>query len=139
MENRKDLATILNQAQVFYLATADEDGTPHVRPFGAVARYEGHTWFCTGKGKAVYEQMMKNTKVELAAMVSGGEAPCWVRAKGMALYEENEGAREAMFASRPKLKDMYADRMEKFVMFRLVETVANLYDINGNVMEELEV
>ena len=56
MENRKDLATILNQAQVFYLATADEDGTPHVRPFGAVARYEGHTWFCTGKGKAVYSK-----------------------------------------------------------------------------------
>ena len=56
LENRKDLATILNQAQVFYLATADEDGTPHVRPFGAVARYEGHTWFCTGKGKAVYSK-----------------------------------------------------------------------------------
>ena len=36
MKNSKDLAMTLNVAKVFYLATADADGTPHVRPFGAV-------------------------------------------------------------------------------------------------------
>lgn len=138
MKNSKDLAMTLNVAKVFYLATADADGTPHVRPFGAVVRYEGHTWFCTGKGKAVHEQLQKNDKVEIAAFMPGMDAPCWVRAKGHVVLEDNEGAKQAMFAAFPQVKEMYADKKDQFVVFYFVGE-ANLHDLGGNVIESLTV
>ena len=138
VEERKDLADLLNYAKVFYLATADEDGTPHVRPFGAVVRHDGGIWFCTGKGKAVHEQLVKNAKVELVAMVPNLGGPYWVRAKGTVALEDNAGAREAMLEFHPNLREMYADKMDKLLMLHFV-CEANLHDIGGQMVEALKV
>ena len=37
----------LKKIGVFYVATADAEGNPHVRPFGAVAEFEGKTYIIT--------------------------------------------------------------------------------------------
>ena len=35
------VAHFLKDCKTFYLATAEESGQPHVRPFGAVCMFEG--------------------------------------------------------------------------------------------------
>ena len=51
MGAKRDLVDVLHEAKGFYLATADAEPEvkPHVQPFGAIVRYDGKTWFCTGK------------------------------------------------------------------------------------------
>ncbi len=41
----------LKKNRVFYIATADSEGRPHVRPFGAVAEIYGKPYICTNNTK----------------------------------------------------------------------------------------
>ena len=41
----------LRKAGIFYIATVDDDNKPHVRPFGAVAEFEGKAYICTNNRK----------------------------------------------------------------------------------------
>ncbi len=49
----------LKKCGTFYLAT-EENGQPHVRPFGAVCMFEGKLYIVTNNQKKVYLQMIKN-------------------------------------------------------------------------------
>lgn len=141
MENKRDLVDVLQEAKVFYLATADAEpeGKPHVRPFGAVVRYDGKTWFCTGKWKNVYAQIMANANIEISATIEGERGPEIVRASGYAVFEDNQGAKDAMFESMPELKKMYADKLDQFMVFYLIGQPARVYSMDGTVREEVEV
>ena len=138
---KRDLVDVLHEAKVFYLATADAEpeGKPHVRPFGAVVRYDGKTWFCTGKWKNVYAQIMANANIEISATIEGERGPEIVRASGYAVFEDNQGAKDAMFESMPELKRMYADKLDQFMVFYLVGKPAKIYSMDGRVKEEVEV
>ena len=57
----------LKSCGTFYLAT-DENGQPHVRPFGAVCEFEGKLYIVTNNQKKVYQQMKANGKVEICGM-----------------------------------------------------------------------
>lgn len=46
----KEVLEFLKQAGTWYLAT-DEDGQPHVRPFGTELIYQGRLYFQTGLKK----------------------------------------------------------------------------------------
>lgn len=141
MENKRNLVDVLHEAKVFYLATADAEpeGKPHVRPFGAVVRYDGKTWFCTGKWKNVYAQMMANASIEISATIDGEQGPEIVRASGYAVFEDNQGAKDAMFEHMPELKKMYSDKMDQFMVFYLNGQPAKIYNMDGTVKEEVEV
>ena len=66
----------IKKAGVFYIATVDADGQPRVRPFGAVAEFEGKVYICTNNTKACYAQMLANPKTEISGMVADGT---WIR------------------------------------------------------------
>ena len=131
----KDLVDVLHEFKVFYLAT-ESGGKPHVRPFGAVVRYDGRVWFCSHDAKNVCRQMKTNPQIEIAAT---GPDAVWVRVTGKAVFEDNPGAKNAMFALMPQLRDMYAAQMDHFVVFYLQDATAVLCKIDGTKIEDLQV
>ena len=52
------VCAFLDEAQVYYLATAEGD-QPRVRPFGAVSEINGSAYICTNNTKPVYRQLDK--------------------------------------------------------------------------------
>lgn len=99
----EEVLKFLQEAKVWYLATADEDGQPHVRPFGSQMIYNGKLYFQTGLKKDVAKQLLKNPKIEISAMNKGQ----WIRLKAEAVYDESIEAQEAMLDTMPSLKKAY--------------------------------
>lgn len=89
---------------VFYIATADSDGQPHVRPFGAVAEFEGKAYICTNNTKQCYAQMLANPKTEISGMAPDGT---WIRVASRLVRDDRDEARAAMLEANENLKEMY--------------------------------
>lgn len=139
MGKKRDLVDVLHDAKVFYIATVNKEDKPCVRPFGAVVRYDGKAWICTGKWKHVYQQLMDNCNIEIAATLMGENGPEIVRYTGVAVPDEKQGAKDAMMEALPMLKDLYAGKMNQFAVFYL-EGEAKIYAMDGaTVKEELMV
>lgn len=82
----------------------NDGGQPHVRSFGAVCEFEGKLYIVTNNQKKVYQQMLKNGKVEICGMSKGR----WIRVEGtvkedlrrearVAMMEENTAALSSMY------------------------------------------
>ncbi|MBQ6660640.1 MAG: pyridoxamine 5'-phosphate oxidase family protein [Lachnospiraceae bacterium] len=93
----------LQKTGTFYVATVEGD-QPRVRPFGAVAEFEGKTYICTNNTKACYAQMLANPKTEICGMQPDGS---WVRVSGKLVRDDRDSAREAMLNANPGLGMMY--------------------------------
>ena len=76
-EGIKKVCDFLDEAQTYYLATAEGD-QPRVRPFGTALLYDGKLYIQTGKVKAVSKQIAANPKVEICAFKDGK----WLRLAG---------------------------------------------------------
>lgn len=100
----EEILKFLQDAGVWYLAT-DEDGQPHVRPFGSQMIWNGKLYFQTGLRKDVAKQLLRNPKIEISAMNKKGE---WLRLKAEAVYDPAIEAQQAMLDTMPELKKMYA-------------------------------
>lgn len=94
----------LKNAKTYYLASVDENGKPHVRPFGTSEIFEGKLYIQTGRSKEVAKQIAKNPNVEISAMV-GGE---WIRLSGELVDDNRREAKEHMLEAYPSLKGMYS-------------------------------
>ena len=93
----------LKSCGTFYLAT-EENGQPHVRPFGAVCEFEGRLYIVTNNQKKVYQQMKKNGKVEICGMYKG----TWIRVEGEVKEDARREARVAMMENNAaSLSSMY--------------------------------
>ncbi len=92
----------LKKCGVYYLAT-DEDGQPHVRPFGTIDLFEGKLYIQTGRVKPVARQMKANPKVELSGMADGK----WIRVTAEAVLDERIEAQKHMLDAYPSLQGMY--------------------------------
>lgn len=99
------IAEELKKVNVFYVATVDAAGDPHVRPFGAVAEFEGRTYICTGNKKACYEQMTGHNRVEISGMAPDGT---WLRLQADLVRDDRDAARAAFLEQYPDLKSMYS-------------------------------
>ncbi len=95
----------IRKTGVFYLATVDSENQPRVRPFGAVAEFEGKVYICTNNTKKCYDEMMKNPKVEICGMLDEGT---WIRVCGKAVRDDRDEARQAMLDSNEGFKNMYS-------------------------------
>ena len=93
----------LKEVGVFFIATTDGE-QPRVRPFGAVAEFEGKTYICTANTKACFKQMSANPKIEISAMYPGGE---WLRLSAEVKKDDRREARTAMLEQCPSLRSMY--------------------------------
>lgn len=95
----------LKQCGAFFLATVDGD-QPRVRPFGALAVFEGRLYLQTGKVKNVYRQLAANGKFELCGMKPNGTE--WIRVSGTLINDDRIQAKQHMLDQNPGLKKMYA-------------------------------
>ena len=102
MNAAERVCAFLDEAQVYYLATADGD-QPRVRPFGTALVYEGKLYIQTGKVKPVSKQLASNPKAEICAFSKGQ----WVRISGKLLNDERREVKVAMLEKYPNLKRMY--------------------------------
>lgn len=93
----------LAAAGTFYLAT-DDDGQPRVRPFGAVAEFDGRIYLCTNNTKPCFRQMTQNPRVEVSAASEGR----WIRIAGELIPDPRPEAKAAMLAANPVLTSMYS-------------------------------
>lgn len=100
----KEITEILKKVGVFFLATTDENGDPHVRPFGAVAEIDGMTCICTNNTKKCFKQMLRHSTVEISGMCGEGE---WIRLTADAVLLDSDDARAAFLEQCPELKGMY--------------------------------
>ena len=101
----KEVVQFLKDCKTFYLATAEENGQPHVRPFGAVCEFEGKLYIVTNNQKKVFAQMLKNPKIEISGMAKGK----WIRLEAEAIHDARREARAAMLEENTAaLSSMYA-------------------------------
>ena len=98
----KTVYDFLKTAGTYFLGTV-EDGQPRVRPFGTVNLYKDRLYIQTGKSKNVSQQLHKNPKLEICAMVEGR----WIRVEGTAVLDDDREARVSMLEAYPNLKAMY--------------------------------
>lgn len=99
----QEILNYLRECQTFYIATMDGD-QPRVRPFGAVAEFEGRLYFVTNNQKNVFKQMSANSKIEISGMNKG----TWIRLEAKAIADSRREAREKMLADNPSLSRMYS-------------------------------
>ena len=107
----------------YFLATCD-DGQPRVRPFGTVNIYNGRLYIQTGKSKSVSRQLHKNPKLEICAMLDGGE---WLRVEASAVEDDDREARVSMLDAYPELKSMYSPDDGNSEVWYLRNATATVY------------
>ncbi len=118
----------LKSCGTFYLAT-DEEGQPHVRPFGAVCEFEGKLYIVTNSQKKVYNQLKKNGKVEICGMHKG----TWIRVEGEVNEDTRREARVAMMdANTAALSSMYTVDDNLMTVFYFEHGTATIYSFTAD-------
>ena len=118
----------IRKTGVFYIATVDADGQPRVRPFGAVAEFEGKVYICTNNTKACYAQMLTNPKTEISGMAPDGT---WIRVTGKLIRDDRDEARAAMLSANEDLKKMYHVGDGVFEVLYLEDAVCTKYSFTA--------
>ncbi len=122
------LNDFLNEAGVFFLATADGD-QPKLRPLGAHFEADGRELFGVGDFKDVYRQLQKNPKVEIVACKPDGK---WLRYTGKAVFETDPKYAEMNLELIPSLRAIYNEETgNKLMMFHLKEATAVVIEMMG--------
>jgi uncharacterized pyridoxamine 5'-phosphate oxidase family protein len=118
----------LSKCKTFFLATADGD-QPCVRPFGAVIEFQGKPYLCTNNQKQVFEQILKNPKVQICGLLEDGS---WLRVTARAFAVSSREARVAMLEATPGLKNMYQPDDGLFEVLALEDVITELAAFGGN-------
>lgn len=117
----------LKKCGVFYLATMDGD-QPRVRPFGAIDIFEDKLYFQTGHVKNVFQQMKKNSKIEISCMAKDGS---WIRVEASAIQDDRLEARQHMLDANPSLKSKYAADDGNTEVLYLKNATATIYSFTA--------
>ena len=118
-----EVVKYLKSCGTFFLAT-DEDGQPHVRPFGAVCVFENRLYIVTNNQKKVYRQMKRNGKVEICGMHQG----TWIRVEGEVKEDTRREARVAMMDDNTAaLSSMYTVDDNLMTVFYFEHGTATIY------------
>lgn len=124
----KEVLDYLKSCGTFYLAT-EENGQPHVRPFGAVCEFEGKLYIVTNNKKDVYNQMQKNKKVEICGMHKG----TWIRLTGEVKEDLRREARAAMMDdNKAALSSMYTIDDNLMTVFYFEKGTATIYSFTDD-------
>ena len=118
----KEILEFLRECGTFYLATTEGD-QPRVRPFGVVCEFEGILYIAATNKKDVYNQMLKNPKIEICGMNKGK----WMRVAGEVELDERREARVAMMEANKSLENMYNVDDNLFVVLSFKNAKARLY------------
>ena len=111
------------------LATED-NGVPHVRPWGFMCEHDGKLWFCTSNKKDAYRQMAKNPKVEFSY-----SSPDYVtvRISGSVVFTGSLEMKQRVLDASPMVKGLYKSADNPvFEVFCLEHGTVIIADFSGN-------
>ncbi len=114
----------LIQSGTFYLSTVEND-KPRVRPFGAVAEFDGKVYICTNNQKNVFKQILANPNVEISSVTDDK----WIRLEGTLIVDERVEAKQAMLEAKPSLKNFYSINDGIFEVLYLTEATAKIFSL----------
>jgi Uncharacterized conserved protein len=126
MNAAERVCVFLDQAQVYYLATAEGD-QPRVRPFGTALVYEGKLYIQTGKVKPVSHQLAENPKAEICAFHEGK----WIRVACELEADERVEAKKHMLDAYPMLRKMYDENDENTAVLYFKSGTATFYSFTA--------
>jgi uncharacterized pyridoxamine 5'-phosphate oxidase family protein len=117
----EEVLQYLKDAGVYYIATVDNEGKPHLRPFGSCVIVDGKFYIFMNFPKPVYIQVMENRYVELATM---GKDHSWIRIAAKVAPEERLEMREKILKAANAPSHIKA---ETEMTFELTEVTATIY------------
>lgn len=124
----KEVYEFLKNCAPFYLAT-EENGQPHVRPLSEVCEFEGKLYIVTNNQKKVYQQMLKNGKVEICGINNGK----WIRVEGTVKEDLRREARVAMMEENTDmLSRVYSVDDNLMTVLYFEDGTATIYSFTEN-------
>ncbi|MBN7773353.1 pyridoxamine 5'-phosphate oxidase family protein [Clostridium aminobutyricum] len=123
----KKVFEYLKENPTFHIATIDGD-QPRVRPFGAIAEFEGKLYIVTNNQKKCYKQMLENPKIEISAM---GKENSWIRIEAKVIPDNRREAREQMLEQNSILSGMYTVDDGLMEVLYLEDATATFYSFTG--------
>jgi uncharacterized pyridoxamine 5'-phosphate oxidase family protein len=123
------VADYLTSVPAWFLATS-VDNDPRVRPFSFATIEDDRLWFCTSKGKDVYDELIANPRFELSAWAPGRP---WLVVHGTAAFAEPSLAvRQAGFEHMVGLGEAHQSPDDGLLaFFHVLDGVARVCDIDG--------
>jgi len=115
----KEIEEFLKKCGTYYLATIEDD-RPRVRPFGTINIFEDKLYIQTGKKKNVYNQIIKNPKVEICGFTDGK----WLRLSGDLVPDDRIEAKKDMLDKYPSLRNMYSEDDENTIVLYFKDATA---------------
>jgi uncharacterized pyridoxamine 5'-phosphate oxidase family protein len=103
MTNQQQIVDFLTKANMYYLATVDAEGQPHVRIFTSRVVVDDKVYIQTNKTKEVFKQILDNPKVEICAFSKGQ----WMRVTGELVHDDTVEARKKVLDAQPELRTAY--------------------------------
>ena len=121
----------LKKANTFYLATVEGD-QPRVRPFGTINIFEDKLYVQTGKHKSVYQQLMKDPKMEICGFYNG----TWIRITGELIDDNRVEAKKSMLDAYPNLRGTYNENDDntRVLYFRNAKATFSALDRDPEVI-----
>ncbi|MBP2629161.1 MAG: pyridoxamine 5-phosphate oxidase-related, FMN-binding protein [Firmicutes bacterium] len=132
----KEIIDFLNANPVGCLATVDDFGYPHVRPWSFMLENDGKLWFCTGNTKDVFEQLLVHPMMEFC---SSSEEHMTLRIRGEIIFGIDMNIKRAILEKNEMVKSVYKvpENLE-FEIFYLKHGKATIADLNGQLVKNVE-
>lgn len=129
----KEIISFLYANPMGYLATVDEEGKPHVRPWGFMFEQKGKLWFCTANTKAVFCQIQCNPAIEFCSTSKDFVS---VRVSGDVIFGIDLNIKRKMLEENDLVKSIYQipDNPE-FEIFYLKHGHASMIDFSSQPLK----
>ena len=131
----KTIDFLKNRTENYFLATINGDA-PSLRPFCEPVLFNGHLYAMTHAGKNVVKQIAENNNVCIVAY----DGENWIRINCQMIDEsDNLEAKKVAIAEFDWAEEAgYTLEAPDFVLYRIANAVATIYDEDGNVVARKE-
>ena len=133
METRDYLKILKDEIHSTVIATVDEKGRPVTRVIDIMLADEDSLCFITARGKAFYDQLMKNPWIAISGMC-GGQGTMDKKAVSIRGKAENigSGRLEEVFAQNPYMAEIYPQKESRRALevFRVAEGRGEFFDLS---------
>jgi uncharacterized pyridoxamine 5'-phosphate oxidase family protein len=125
---KEEIISFINENRTAYIATVEGD-TPHVRAMGTYKADEQGILIQLSAIKDMYQQLVKNPKVELCYTGPGKQ----VRISGTAEFLEDKAVKEQVLKDRPFLKGLADEKgLDVIKVFRVANPIATTWTMASN-------
>lgn len=116
------------------LATVDDDGRPHVRPWQFMFEQKGKLWFCTDNTKEVFVQLQSHPAVEFCTT---SKELVTLRVSGDVIFGIDMNIKRRMLEENELLKSIYkTPENPEFEIFYLKHGLSTMVDRNGRMLKD---